>query len=50
MTQLKVNESVYDVDVDEAMPLLWVLRDELGIMGPKYGCGSGMCGACTVLM
>jgi isoquinoline 1-oxidoreductase alpha subunit len=36
------------VDVEDDMPLLWMLRDELGITGPKYGCGIAMCGACTV--
>ena len=36
------------MDVEPEMPLLWVLRDELGIMGPKYGCGIAQCGACTV--
>lgn len=46
--QLTVNGEVHEVDVDPAMPLLWVLRDELGITGPKYGCGIAMCGACTV--
>ena len=38
----------HDVDVEPEMPLLWVLRDELGITGPKYGCGVAQCGACTV--
>ncbi len=38
----------HDVDVEPEMPVLWVLRDELGITGPKYGCGIAQCGACTV--
>ena len=46
--KLNVNGSAFDVDVEPEMPLLWVLRDELGITGPKYGCGIGLCGACTV--
>lgn len=46
--QLSVNDKSYDVDVEEDMPLLWVLRDVLGITGPKYGCGIAQCGACTV--
>jgi isoquinoline 1-oxidoreductase subunit alpha len=46
--RLTVNGKTYDVDVEADMPLLWVLRDELGITGPKYGCGIAMCGACTV--
>ncbi len=46
--QITVNGTVHEVDVEEDMPLLWVLRDELGITGPKYGCGIAMCGACTV--
>ena len=46
--QLKVNGALLDVDVIPEMPLLWVLRDELGITGPKFGCGIAMCGACTV--
>ena len=46
--QLSVNGKSYDVDVEDDMPLLWVLRDELGIHGPKYGCGIAQCGACTV--
>ncbi|MDA9433773.1 (2Fe-2S)-binding protein [Bradyrhizobium sp. CCBAU 51627] len=46
--QLTVNGKNHDLDVEPEMPLLWVLRDELGILGPKYGCGAGLCGACTV--
>ena len=46
--RLKVNGKTHEVDVENDMPLLWVLRDELGITGPKYGCGIAMCGACTV--
>ena len=46
--KLTVNGTELEVDVDPNMPLLWVLRDELGITGPKYGCGIAQCGACTV--
>jgi len=46
--KLTVNGTEYEVDVEPDMPLLWVLRDELGFTGPKYGCGIGQCGACTV--
>lgn len=46
--KLKINGQDHELDVPEDMPLLWVLRDELGITGPKYGCGIAMCGACTV--
>lgn len=46
--KLTVNGKTHDVDVPADMPLLWVLRDELGITGPKFGCGIAMCGACTV--
>jgi isoquinoline 1-oxidoreductase alpha subunit len=46
--RLIVNGRTHEVDVEDEMPLLWVLRDVLGITGPKYGCGIGMCGACTV--
>ena len=48
--KLKVNGKEHEVDVEEDMPLLWVLRDELGVTGPKYGCGIAQCGACTVHM
>lgn len=43
-----MNGQRHMLDVEEDMPLLWVLRDELGITGPKYGCGASLCGACTV--
>jgi isoquinoline 1-oxidoreductase alpha subunit len=48
MTTLNVNGKQVTVDVEDDMPLLWVLRDELGLTGTKYGCGVAMCGACTV--
>jgi aerobic-type carbon monoxide dehydrogenase small subunit (CoxS/CutS family) len=47
-TTLNVNGKQVTVDVEPEMPLLWVLRDELGLTGTKYGCGIAMCGACTV--
>lgn len=46
--RLNVNGQMRELDIEPDMPLLWVLRDELGITGPKYGCGIGLCGACTV--
>jgi len=46
--KLNVNGKVLEADVDPDTPLLWTLRDSLGIVGPKYGCGIGQCGACTV--
>jgi isoquinoline 1-oxidoreductase alpha subunit len=46
--RVRVNDTDHEVDVVPEMPLLWVLRDELGITGPKYGCGIAQCGACTV--
>ncbi len=46
--KLNVNGSDIELDVEPEMPLLWVLRDELGITGPKFGCGIALCGACTV--
>jgi isoquinoline 1-oxidoreductase alpha subunit len=47
---LVVNGQTHTVDVPERMPLLWVLRDTLGLKGTKYGCGVSQCGACTVLL
>ena len=46
--RLTVNEETYTVDVDPQMPLLWVIRDFVGLTGTKYGCGIAQCGACTV--
>jgi isoquinoline 1-oxidoreductase subunit alpha len=47
--RLRVNGKTETVDVEPDMPLLWVLRDTLGMTGTKYGCGVGVCGACTIL-
>ncbi len=48
-TSLEINGRTVQVEADADTPLLWVLRDEVGLTGPKYGCGVGQCGACTVL-
>ena len=48
MTALSVNGKTYEVDVESDTPLLWVLRDTIGLTGTKYGCGIAQCGACTV--
>jgi isoquinoline 1-oxidoreductase subunit alpha len=48
MVKLNVNGVDHDYDGDPNMPLLWYVRDELGLSGTKYGCGAGLCGACTV--
>jgi isoquinoline 1-oxidoreductase alpha subunit len=50
MTTITVNGKAHEVDVEEGMPLLWVLRDVLNMTGTKYGCGVAACGACTVLI
>ena len=48
--ELHINDQSYSVDAEDAMPLLWVLRDLLGLMGTKFSCGMGLCGSCTVLV
>ena len=50
LTKLTINNVPATVDVPPDMPLLWVLRDVMNIKGPKYGCGVGLCGACTVIV
>ena len=47
---LTINGQSYTVEAEDAMPLLWVLRDLLGLMGTKFSCGMGLCGSCTVLV
>ena len=49
MIDLNVNGKKYKVDADPNTPLLWVIREQIGLTGTKYGCGIGACGACTVL-
>ena len=46
--RLRVNDQDHELDVDPEMPLLWVVRDVLGLPGTKYGCGQALCGACSV--
>ena len=48
--ELKVNGAVHEVDVDDTTPLLYILRNDLGLSGPRFGCGLAQCGACTVLV
>jgi len=48
VTKLSINGKPYDVDLPDDTPLLWVLRDHLGLTGTKFGCGMALCGACTV--
>jgi len=50
MAKLQVNGKPYSLDVEPEMPLLWALRNEIGLTGTKYGCGIAQCGACTVLI
>jgi isoquinoline 1-oxidoreductase alpha subunit len=48
MAKLTINGEPVEIDVEGATPLLWVLREQLGLTGTKYGCGIGLCGSCTV--
>ena len=48
MIALKVNGKSFELDIEPETPLLWVLRDTIGLTGTKFGCGAGLCGACTV--
>ena len=48
MISLRINGQVHELDVDPEMPLLWAIRDVVGLTGTKYGCGKALCGACTV--
>ena len=48
MKKLNVNGASYKVDADETTPLLWIIREQLGMTGTKYGCGIAQCGSCTV--
>src|SRR6188768_1674297 len=50
MIRLSINGRTHDVDVDPTTPLLWVIREQVGLTGTKYGCGIAQCGACTVHM
>jgi isoquinoline 1-oxidoreductase alpha subunit len=50
MTKLQINGVIFDIEVEDNTPLLWVLREQLGLTGSKYACGIGQCGACTVLV
>jgi isoquinoline 1-oxidoreductase alpha subunit len=48
MIKLTINKKIYELDIDPETPLLWVLRDVIGLVGTKYGCGVAQCGACVV--
>jgi len=50
MVALTINKTPHDIDVDPDMPLLWAIRDHVNLTGTKFGCGAGLCGACTVLL
>ncbi len=50
IVRLSVNGATHEVDIDPSTPLLYVLRNDLGLRGPRFGCGLGQCGACTVIV
>jgi aerobic-type carbon monoxide dehydrogenase small subunit (CoxS/CutS family) len=50
ITKLQVNGATHDVDADPATPLLYILRNDIGLRGPRFGCGLGQCGTCTVII
>jgi isoquinoline 1-oxidoreductase alpha subunit len=50
MVTLTINNKNYEIEADNNMPLLWAIRDLVGLTGTKYGCGNGVCGSCTILL
>jgi len=50
MATLKINGKEYTIEADSSMPLLWAIRDLVGLTGTKFGCGKGLCGACSVML
>jgi len=50
MLTITINDQKYQINIDPDMPLLWAIRDSVGLTGTKYGCGKGLCGSCTVLL
>lgn len=50
MVSVTINGTLYEVNAEDEKPLLWALREDLGLLGPKYGCGIAQCGACRVLI
>ena len=50
MARLNVNGKTYDIDVEPSTPLLWAIREQVGLTGTKYGCGIAQCGSCTVMI